>query len=286
MRVAIIDLDPLVHIVANRHYSGGNHDDDAAIISNVHSMVRHILKNANCSHYVMFFQGTGFKNFRMDIMPEYKAHRLKNEATTLWKPVIFQTLRDLGAFELKTIESDDALRILQIKLLEEEVDYVIVENDKDLAMLPGLHYNPYKPRLLNRFHVYSFEDSYLSRWSQVLSGDPTDMPNALCGIAGMATQKIDWDKPANEQKLGKAQKFLMNLEPKDYYIETIKLYILKYGFIEGMQRCKLTYQMTSLLDKVEDDLPETKKVYDAKFHKYTDPSKGLFKPRKNVGNIL
>ena len=285
-RVAIIDLDPLVHIIANRHFSGGNRDDAAAVIVNVNSMVKHILKNSNCTEYIMFFQGKDFKNFRMDIMPEYKSHRVKNEATTLWKPAIFQALRDLGAYELSTIESDDALRILQVKLSSENIEYIIVENDKDLAMLPGLHYNPYKPRLQNRFHIYTFNDSYLSRWSQVISGDPTDMPNALCGIAGMATQKVNWDLPEDKQKWGKAQKFLREVPLKEYYVETLKLYISRYGFVKGLQRCLLTYQMTSLIEAPMEELPETQEVYDAVFHKYTDPNKGLFKPKKSLGNIL
>jgi hypothetical protein len=284
-RVAIIDLDPLVHIIANKHFNGGNRGDEFAIALNVKTFVDSILKGANSTKYLMFHQGADHDNFRNKILPQYKEHRKSNDAIKQWKPIIFKYLESLGSHPLKTIESDDALNLFATYYKSMGIDYIIVENDKDLACIPGLHYNPYKKKLDNKFFEYTEEMSLAMKWSQAISGDPTDMPSKFCGVSGLATKGFDWNKPANEQVLGKAQKLLLDLDENGMKLKAIQTYIEKYGYEIGLHRAYITYKMTSLVDKFTFN-KETEKLIDLEPLEYIDSTKDLFKKPKISKNLL
>jgi 5'-3' exonuclease len=284
-RIAIIDLDPLIHIIANRHFNSGNKGDELTIALNVKTFVDSILKGANSTKYLLFHQGKNHANFRNKILPQYKEHRKSTEAIEKWKPFILNQLELLGSNPLKTIESDDALNLFATYYGSTGIEYIIVENDKDLACIPGLHYNPYKKNLDNKFFEYTEEMSLLMKWSQAISGDPTDMPSEFCGVRGLATKGFDWNKPADKQILGKAQKLLLNLSESEMKLKTIQTYIEKYGYEIGLHRAYITYKMISLVDKFTFN-KETANLFDLEPLEYTNPTKNLFKKPKISRNLL
>jgi len=283
-RIALIDLDPLVHIIAHRHYDNGNVNDSMSVVLNVNTMIDYILRGANSTKYIMFFQGENHKNFRNDILPEYKIHRKSTDATNRWKPVIFSALRKFGAIELKTIESDDALNILAIEYRKKGQEYIIVENDKDLACIQGDHYNPYRKKLAVKSFTISYEFAKLHKYSQIISGDSTDASADLCGIKGMATKPFVWynDEP---MKYGKAQKHLLKFDIEEYEGEVLKLYVKKYGISQGAYRCYITSSVISLIEKVDFN-DETRMLPGIVPIEYTNTRKGLFNRPKINKDII
>lgn len=270
-KIALIDLDPILHIVANIQYYKGNKGNEQAVILHIKTFIDSVIKSCNATHYLMFFQGDEHKNYRREILQEYKSHRTTSEGIAIWKPVILNTFRELKAIELKEIESDDALRLWATKL---KTDYIIVENDKDLHCIPGLHYNPFKKNLTTeeRFYFIDEEKANLEFWKQVLTGDASDMPNSLCGIELVGPTK--------------ALNALKNVPKEVYDLKTVKLYIDKYGFKEGLERLLLTYKLIYLLEHPVESIPESLLVLTHTPLKVVDQVAGLFDNKESIFNIF
>lgn len=256
-KIALIDLDPMLHTVANVQISAGNRGNAETTKEHIRSFINTIEKNSGCQYSIKFFQGKDHKNYRNDILPEYKGHREPSEAMMVWKESILEEFETQGAVELKFIESDDAQSILAGILGK---DYLIVSSDKDMKQVPGNHYNPYKRNLTaeQRFFSMTIAEAAKFFWAQVLAGDATDMPNSMCGIEGIGMGK---DKP------GKAFKLLDSHPPETPYQKIIqKEYTKKYGSKEGFIRASRTYKMVRLLGKFgndyinEDAAMETKRL--------------------------
>lgn len=227
---ALIDLDAMLHIIANVQYSAGNRDRTADVKNHVRSFVSNICTNSKSKDAILLFQNKGHTNFRNEILPEYKNHRTASDAILCWKDTILETYLELGAIALQHIETDDAQSILAEHLGYDNI--VIVTSDKDMVQIPGLIYNPYKKcsnyeerwKTVNKYEANRF------LWMQVLSGDPTDMPSSMCGIEGIG--------------MGKADKLCDNEKP---FLKIIQeQYSKKYGE-KGFERANLTYKMVRLL---------------------------------------
>lgn len=232
MKIAVIDLDPILHIVANVQYKNGNKKDKSITQSHVTRRVNTIKKNCKCDKIIMFYQQEGFDNFRDSILPSYKAHRKKREAVVLWKAEILKTLDNMGAIGLSNIESDDALSICSKIYGYENV--VLVSSDKDMLQVPGTHYNPYKIGISSEERwktMTPFEaDKFL--WKQVIMGDSTDADANEVGILGIGEATAD--------KLLSDHRKTASRVCTDTYRE-------KYGEEEGFQRFQLTYKIVKLL---------------------------------------
>lgn len=121
---------------------------------------------------------TGKNNFRVDIatIQPYKANRTKP------KPLHYGALRqyfiDKGAIITDGHEADDALGICQ------RDDTCIASTDKDLNMIPGMHYNFVKDKL---YHVTEIE-ARRNFYTQMLTGDKSDN---ILGIYGIGEKIAD-----------------------------------------------------------------------------------------------
>lgn len=266
-RIAVIDLDPVIHIVANVQWYAGNHTDKQAAMDHAEQFVNTVRKSCRSSHILMFFQDVGHTNYRNDILAGYKGHRVPSEGAKMFKECICLKLAEMGAYPLKQIESDDALSILVNKYIKKKQDYLIVENDKDLAMLPGDHYNPFKKQPKNkppveRWYSYTDQEALFAFWCQVITGDSTDMPAEFCGMEGIG--------PA------KATKMLINTLPAVYPFAVVKEYTNKYGMSNGLRRMVVTYDMIKLLRRPLDHIPETQLVYDLEPVPFKDNVEELF----------
>jgi 5'-3' exonuclease len=278
-RIAIIDYDPVVHVVANVQWSAGNRTDEQRVRDHVQSFVNTVRKNSNSENLIEFFQGMGHENYRKTLLPEYKGHRKKSEGVAKWKPIICDQLKKLGANELLQIESDDALMLYSEKCKKAGYDYLIVENDKDLAMISGDHYNPFKaqpkgkPPLI-RWYSFTPDQARYSLWQQAVTGDATDMPNEFCGMEGIG--------PA------KAKKILGPLSDNVwmYPHRTMKAYVTKYGVGDGLRRMAITYDMVFLLRVPSEKYPESKKVWAMLPVAYQNTMENLFDNKAPSNNLF
>jgi len=253
-RIAIIDADPLIHIVANVQYSAGNRAITGNVVEHAKRMLLNILSTADSTHYVIFYQMEGHKNYRNKFLPSYKQHRVSSEAIELFKPVIINFLENFpGTYGLMNIESDDAIAIYAKSLVK---PYIIVENDKDMWCIPGIHFNPYKKGLTADLQWYNISDTTaeLVKWSQILSGDGTDASLDDAGIKGLGAGKPDKN---NKWKPGKAMNMLMPLAPNMYRARVAEEYMSRFGVIEGLNRMALTYSLIHILDEPEKDIKES-----------------------------
>lgn len=113
----------------------------------------------------------GASNFRNNIatIAPYKGNRDPTH-----KPIYYHEIREYmvdhwGAIIMRGCEADDALSIAQHKQ-DDLFDSIICTIDKDLKMVPGLHYN-YGTK--EEFYV-SERDALLAFYTQLLTGDTTD----------------------------------------------------------------------------------------------------------------
>jgi len=235
----IMDLDSIIHIIANVQFSRGNKDNVSQVEQHVARFMDTIIRNSGVVQWIGFYQGMNHKNFRTDLLPEYKGHRTKTEAILLWKPTILATLKKIGVTELFYIESDDALAVVS-RLFS---NYILVSADKDMVQIPGTHYNPFKkgPAISpDRWKRISKHQALFNLYCQVLSGDSTDMPNELCGIPLVGEVK--------------SKKFLSKAENEDEYMKVVHdKYSAKFGEEAGLKRALVTYQMVRLLTHSKDD---------------------------------
>jgi len=236
-KTGLLDLDAMLHIVAIVQFKSGNRDNPLIVKGHVERFIATIKKNSVCKYFVMFYQDIGHENYRNDLLPEYKGHRKTSDAIKCWKPTIVEAFHDLGAIGLKYIESDDACSILARKIGYDKT--VIISSDKDMIQVPTIHYNPYKKgeaTCTSRWLNQTKEEAERFFWIQVLTGDPTDMPGALCGIEGMA------------YKIASAT----IAERTDYLNIVQEEYTKKYSGA-AMARAIMTFNMVRLLDGTSAD---------------------------------
>ena len=137
-----------------------------------------IFHKSFCSDYRVFLTDSK-GNFRVKVYPEYKANRVQE------RPKHYNALREYLINNEKAEvswgqEADDLLGI------EQTGNTIIASIDKDLDMVPGLHYN-----FVNDKH-YSISNSVGKHkfWCQMLTGDATDNIPGIRGIGPKKAEKI------------------------------------------------------------------------------------------------
>lgn len=143
---------------------------------------------------------TGSNNYRLDILPQYKANRDPNRKPHWYKEIKEYLINVQGAVVCEGIEADDMLGIRQmaefrkmhgVKETTEETDHTcICTKDKDLDCIPGFHYN-WSPSRIND-GVYNISEVEANRffYTQCLTGDTTDNIPGLKKLTGqIATAK-------------------------------------------------------------------------------------------------
>lgn len=168
------------HIEANPGM--GDHIEEfveAEPVANALQLAKNLLlkvKSATGASTVLPFL-TGSNNFRVDIATilPYKGNR------TQARPLHYEALRqyfiDKGAVVTDGHEADDALGICQ-----SGTETCIASTDKDLNMIPGMHYNWTHDKLYHVTEMEGIRNFYI----QLLTGDATDN---IRGIKGVGPKK-------------------------------------------------------------------------------------------------
>ena len=148
-------------------------------IQNINTLINSIMEETGATEYRLFLTGEG--NFREELVDNYKANR-----DPLHKPYWYKEIKDymikrLGAEIIDGQEADDAMSIIQYEDFcpFDPPSTVICTIDKDLDMVPGLHYkwNKEKPEE-KMFFVNPMEGLHFF-YKQILTGDTTDNIDGL-----------------------------------------------------------------------------------------------------------
>lgn len=182
---ALIDGD----IVAFRCAATAEGLDEWIAIARTNDLIEQIIGEIKATGSTVYL--TGKNNFRRQIYPEYKAHRVKPP------PQHLEACRQYLIKEWKAIvadgcEADDMLGVQQMSLMDNgddpEVPFdlrsYICSIDKDLLQIPGKHYNFVKKEIQEVTYMRGLREFYL----QLLTGDRADN---VFGIRGIGPKKAE-----------------------------------------------------------------------------------------------
>jgi DNA polymerase-1 len=187
---ALLDGD----LYAFRSAASAENDNLGIAIFRVEEMIDKTLHETGADEFSIFLSGEN--NFRYEIYPEYKSNR------TQPKPRFLKEVKDYLIEKYKAevsdgCEADDLLGIAQCNALSG--DTIICSLDKDLRMIPGMHYSfeisgtsklgKQWTRPMEIVEVQPFEG--LKRfYTQILTGDSTDGIKGAAGIGKVGAEKI------------------------------------------------------------------------------------------------
>jgi DNA polymerase-1 len=189
-RVAVIDADIILYKacrVAETEVDFGN--DQWVLWSNLNlvktiidDQVDLIVDQMEADRSLLCFSDVN--NFRKDVNPEYKANRKGGRKPLAFKPAL-QFCKDTYPYRVFTnLEADDTIGI--IGTTENENDYVIVSEDKDLLTIPGLHWD------FNLKKIFSLdeEEADFNFYKQALMGDTVDNYKGCPKVGKVSAEKI------------------------------------------------------------------------------------------------
>jgi 5'-3' exonuclease len=158
-----LDIDPVGHV-----------------LHSVKQVLKGILKSTHADEYTVFL--TGEDQWRPKIFPDYKISRRDRP-----KPYYLARVREYmcdwwNAQIIQGDEADDAMAIAQ--MADPNEDTIICTIDKDLLMVPGLHYNFVK----GESQCITKEEGMRHFYKQLLAGDRVD---DIPGIYGIGMEKAD-----------------------------------------------------------------------------------------------
>lgn len=129
-------------------------------------------------------------NYREGFYPDYKMNRDITHKPYWYKEIGEYLFQHHGAlYSEQGDEADDMLGILQMEALAADEETVICSIDKDLDMLPGLHYN-FSPKNIEK-GVYDQQDPEGLRlfYKQIITGDSSDNIPGLYKHSGIKAAK-------------------------------------------------------------------------------------------------
>ena len=126
---------------------------------------------------ILFFSDS--KNFRKDILSDYKGHRQRKKPCG-YRRVINRLKKEYEVIIMPTLEADDAMGIYGTKNLGN----IICSPDKDMRQIPGKLYNMEDTTLITQ------EDGAKWHLIQSMAGDQTDGYSGVPGIGVKRAESI------------------------------------------------------------------------------------------------
>ena len=191
----LIDSDFLAYKAAQACEIGIDFGEDVIIAQSqfsevlkvFHNELNKVTKAMMEDDFILYFSST--KNFRKEIYPDYKGHRMKR------KPLGYKRLvnycRENHNFKLiEGLEADDTIGIEATRFADPS--NIIVSPDKDMRQIPSALWN-----LTDDVVEITKDDG--DRWHliQSLSGDPTD---GYSGCPGIGVKRASELLDKNENK--------------------------------------------------------------------------------------
>lgn len=199
----LIDADILVYRAGFAVQGGAPEDENGTTVypptsHALHAakmMVNNLLNKYEWTSYTLYLTSEDKSNFRYDIAKTkpYKGNR------TQGKPIYYEAIREYyeNNFNTKMVcgqEADDALGIEGMKHPGEAI---IITLDKDLDMIPGLHYNFVR----DEEYWVSRTKAYRNFCYQLLVGDPVDNIIGARGIGPVKAEKALAPCKRDKQKM-------------------------------------------------------------------------------------
>jgi len=180
-------------------------EDVSHALHNVRHMIERIMEETQCSDYRLILSGSGNYRETVDSTKPYKGNRDPE-----YKPAHYTAIKDYmyshHPCEIANgMEGDDLMGIRQ---MESDGNTVICSIDKDMLMIPGLHYNIDLGAMIEQ----SIHGANLAFFNQLITGDATDN---IPGVRGMGK--------------GKATKLLSFHPPEEWWEVISHLYEQQYG---------------------------------------------------------
>ena len=177
MSIALIDSD----LVAYRVAATCDTDEDGALdiaLLRCDKLMQDIIDATESDQYRAFL--TGKNNFRKRINPEYKANRKDTIPPRYLQQCRQFLIEEWKAEVSEGCEADDMLGLNQTK------DTILCSLDKDLDMIPGLHYNWVKGEIYEISEIEALRHFY----RQLLIGDRSDNIFGVPGIGKVKASKL------------------------------------------------------------------------------------------------
>lgn len=207
--IALLDGD----IFAYRAAASAENDPAEIAIYRARDSVERCLEAVGAKEYYVFLSDKKENNYRYKINPDYKANRTQPPPRhlQLTKDYLIESWQANVAVGM---EADDALGITQVEMsgffkedLDDPITYttIICSIDKDLLMIPGMHYNFVR----EEFQEVSYEDGLKHFYKQLLIGDRADNIFGVDGIGKVKAAK-HIDPLASEEECYEVVKNLYN----------------------------------------------------------------------------
>lgn len=131
----------------------------------------------------------GKDNFRYNVYDQYKGNRKRELEPEVKKCLTYghhHLLEKYDAKQCDGMEADDMVAIWAWECILSETPYVVVHIDKDLDMIPGMHYNFIK----EESYYVDFDTAHYNFMRQLLMGDTADNIPGVKGIGPKKAEKL------------------------------------------------------------------------------------------------
>lgn len=180
-KAELLDLYPGIGPKLKKVYTAEPVENALQICKNMlQKIINEVEEIYDINHVAIYITADDHSNFRYDVAKTapYKGNRVEP------KPIHYQAVRDYltnvkGAYVVSGMEADDAIGIAS-----SHEESIICTIDKDLDMVPGMHYNFVK----KEFYLIDENTAIRNFFLQMLTGDKTDN---IPGIPGIGPKKAD-----------------------------------------------------------------------------------------------
>lgn len=172
-------------IVAEKVYEPVSH-----AIANVDSIIERIMKQTDHTIEDTIVCLSGKTNFRDEVatIKPYKANREGKPQPTHGQACVLHMIDTYNCDVSEGEEADDVMGYRHMRVYREDpMGSIIATVDKDLDMVPGMHFNFVKEE-------YYYVDASAARvnfWKQMVTGDPTDNIPGIPGSGPAAATKME-----------------------------------------------------------------------------------------------
>lgn len=190
MKTALIDADIITYLAA--YYSMQKFDDGEVWVDieaakeEVKRVTDEWVADAGCDAPLMVLSPPDRTNYRKIIWPEYKTHRKASAKPPHLGAVAEYVAEAYDSTYIPYLEGDDVIGILHTR---DPDNTVIVSTDKDMATVPGYHYNPNRTYGMGPVEI---SQAQAKQWlfTQILTGDPTDGYKGATRVGPKSAEKI------------------------------------------------------------------------------------------------
>lgn len=164
---AIVDADSIIYFIG--HASDMLDGDKKFALKLLDHHISDIYDNTCCRNIELYL-GTD-TNYRDKIatMKKYKSNRDSSNRPIYYKALRHRMIKDYGAHLCEQQEAEDVVGIRSFEFNNFD-DFIICRVDKDLAMIPGVHYN-YRTKKVEIIDKYQALRNF---YCQLVTGDSTD----------------------------------------------------------------------------------------------------------------